>query len=178
MDNLDSTVKSRIEEWPFSEKERRSDSIWLFTGPSILTPRWQFVINVVNLVPIQKWHLSAQSGVFTLLEILEIAGYSCGFQNVQALLWTKIYHFWTDTSDLTSNKIVSFKLHWVTRDRMYSSRSILVWNQVYPLHSEKYFQAPVSLMKISSKFSNEWKSLDFKRVILLYFYFLKRKYLS
>ena len=39
----------------------------------------------VKSVSIHKRHPSAQGGVFALLEILKIAGYSCGFQNAQAL---------------------------------------------------------------------------------------------
>jgi len=35
---------------------------------------------------------------FRFFEILEIANYSCGFKIAQALLGTKIYHFWTHTT--------------------------------------------------------------------------------
>jgi hypothetical protein len=34
---------------------------------------------------------------FRSFEILEIVRYSSGFKIAQALLETKIYHFWTDT---------------------------------------------------------------------------------
>ncbi|MCP3953282.1 MAG: hypothetical protein GY697_13840 [Desulfobacterales bacterium] len=35
---------------------------------------------------------------FRSFEFLDIARYACGFKIAQALLWTKIYHLWTDTS--------------------------------------------------------------------------------
>ncbi len=35
---------------------------------------------------------------FRSFEILDIARYVCGFKIAQALLRTKIYHLWTDTS--------------------------------------------------------------------------------
>ena len=34
---------------------------------------------------------------FRSFEILDVARYASGFKIAQALLWTKIYHLWTDT---------------------------------------------------------------------------------
>jgi len=39
---------------------------------------------------------------FRSFEILDVARYASGLKIAQALLWTKIYHLWTDTN-LTMN---------------------------------------------------------------------------